>query len=55
MSRRGAGREWVRGWRLERRRSIGGLLCGCVVVLGWVGLWKGFWGNCWEGEVLRKW
>ena len=22
MSRRGAGREWVRGWRLERRRSI---------------------------------
>lgn len=44
MSRMGAGREWVSGWRFERRKSIANLLCGGVVVLGGVLLWTGFWG-----------
>ena len=48
MSRMGAGREWVRGWRFERRRSMVWLLCGRVVVLG-RGV-EGVWGDLYFGR-----
>ena len=58
MSRMGAGREWVRGWRFERRRSMVWLLCGRVVVrtccCAGSGCGRGLGGFIfWEGEVVR--
>ena len=50
MSRMGAGREWVSGWRFERRRSMVLVVMRTCCGAGWV------WGICIVGgRDVRKW